>query len=266
MVIAMVCVAAGVVLFLQASVFVQGLGLILALFGMAIVDTLQVAGPRVESLLRRHIDRDRYAARLSVRREGLLTGSDEGVIWFEGGLLCFEGAETAFEIFGREFQKQDRGPFGTWLAGRYVVEIDIEGSPTTLLFDVARHYPEGSSRSAEGEFGKALVEWSGAVPDPGKAAVLPPAGLRGEIAFSRQWRVWELQTAAVAVPFLCVALVMPEGPHFHTSNRLLVCLALGACLALTVGGLRCASEFRRRKYRGLFPDDPLWAANPKRNA
>jgi hypothetical protein len=195
-----------------------------------------------------------------VREGGVVTGFDEGVLWFQGALLRFEGKSTSFALAPRPYKVDDRGVFQSWTVARYAIDLACPCGGFTVVVRAPRFYVAGGARQAENKLDEELGKWSRSATDPNMEEVLPPLKLQPEVAWATRLRAH--------IPLMCLLLAIFETDAFVSVMNRRVAegrQGIAACVPLAGLGALAAVLWAlivviRRRYRRAFPDDPVWSS------
>jgi hypothetical protein len=201
--------------------------------------------------------KETFTASVSLRRHGVRTGDDSGVIWFSDGLLHFRGALTEFALPPSLIRSSPirKGKFVVEYS--HAVEVGDQDRSVTVLIAVSRHMAINRA-GGTWSFDESLREWATSGDCGPEGAVLPPLTLNRELVPS----IRETRAILVALPLLTLVASGVMAVAFR--GRPNGVDAVPAVAATATVGVLCTLVFLcqacgRRKLLRLFPDDPVFA-------
>lgn len=203
-------------------------------------------------------NRERYLVKVKVLQGGVPTGEDEGVIWFDRGLLNFKGFSVSFALGNDSLAPSELRTCGRGRFAHYAVGLVHQGRETTLKIGNVKGYHPRRSHQPRNNLESALQAWLAADPAQEFEVVLPPAAIDPRLLSAAPKEAGAALVIALSLFFFLVSLDLaisgaskwphPWGPVSISGGL------LGACVvAFSLG-----AASRRRRYRLLFPDDPLF--------
>ncbi len=191
------------------------------------------------------------AVSMAIFQQGILTGADAGYLWVDGGLVRYQGAQTAFAI-----RREDVPPISMWprrlrlrlLEGRMPGYLPIPVGPRNMkvAFRIADRGNTLESRQRAAAARAAIYRWA-THPEEGAAdSVLPPLdlhpGLERDPVVQRDCVAGAVVSAVAALvaTFAAIEAGLPPG-------ALIVASALGVAL----GGTSLAEAWRLHRENAL---------------
>ncbi len=199
--------------------------------------------------IRARVPDDRaVAVRYTMKREGVVTGSDEGFVWLNDGTLYFKGLQSVWRL-----NRDDMPPVSMWPKGRR--PRLAEGKPPTSLpmpHGGARGemtlapidpYEDHATRRKFDAFYHELEAWLLAPPDGHIESLLPPVDLHPSLEHSRG-TVAEIRIASVALIMLngmmatVARLHMRQGGFVESAGLIASCIYFALMIVCGLHWLR----------------------------
>lgn len=181
-------------------------------------------GVPLKSLATRVPREDAEPIRLTIKHSGVITGFDEGYLWFDEGTLFYKGRQTVFRLNSRDFEplklwrRKDRPQLGKRIP--WVLPLNTEYGKMRVEFHIIDAHEDYTTRRKAAIFNRDLTKWFHDRPEGSLESLLPPCSLHLALKRSGMGRIEPLLTAGfLSALNISMFLLITRGYEMNEPQR-----------------------------------------------